>query len=124
MRQRLPNRHASRSFNFFCGPHRYTATVSYFAGTGRLAEVFLNGGRAGSDADAAAAGSAVTASLALQHGVPVNVFRRALLRDGEGRASSPLGRALDIAGWHSITVERWSPRSEYSRTAMCITHRR
>jgi hypothetical protein len=34
--------------------------------------------------------------VGLQHGVPVDAIRRALLRDGEGRASSPLGAALDV----------------------------
>jgi hypothetical protein len=33
---------------------------------------------------------------ALQHSVPVDVIRKALLRDSHGRASSPLGAALDL----------------------------
>ena len=54
----------------------------------------------GSDIDAAAKDSAVVASLALQHGVSVDVIRKALLRDNQGKASSPLGCALDaIAEW-------------------------
>jgi hypothetical protein len=96
-RMRLPNRRPSFTFNFECGPHSYTATVSYFPGTDRLAEVFLGNGRAGSDIDAAAKDSAVVASIALQHHVPVDVIRHALLRDSRGVASSPLGIALDIA---------------------------
>jgi hypothetical protein len=36
------------------------------------------------------------ASLALQHGIPVDVIRRALLRDSRGVANSPLGCALDL----------------------------
>jgi len=47
-RKRLANRRASVTFFFDCGPHRYTATVSYFPGTDRLAEIFLGNGRAGS----------------------------------------------------------------------------
>jgi hypothetical protein len=97
-RQRLPNRRASTTFNFNCGPHRYTATISYFPGTDQLAEIFLGNGCAGSDVDAAAKDSAVVASIALQHGVPVDVIRQALLRDLRGTASSPLGQALDIIG--------------------------
>jgi hypothetical protein len=96
LRTRLPNRRASLTFSFECGPHRYVATISYFPNDGRLAEIFLGNGRAGSDIDAAAKDSAVVASIALQHGVPVNVIRRALLRDAHGRASSPLGTALDL----------------------------
>jgi hypothetical protein len=32
----------------------------------------------------------------LQHGVPVEVIRHALLRDSQGRAASPLGAALNF----------------------------
>jgi len=95
-RQRLQNRHASTTFDFQCGPHRYTATVAYFPGTDRLAEIFLSNGRAGSDVDAAAKDSAVVASIAFQHGVPVETVRNALLRDPRSVASSPLGVALDL----------------------------
>jgi hypothetical protein len=95
-RQRLPNRRESSTFNFVCGRHCYTATVSCFPGTNQLAELFLGNGRAGSDVDAAAKDSAVVASLALQHSVPVDTIRRALLRDPRGVASSPLGVALDF----------------------------
>jgi hypothetical protein len=100
-RERLPQRRPSITFNFQCGSHVYTATISYFPGTNRLTEIFLGNGRAGSDVDAAAKDSAVVASIALQHGVPVDVIRRALLRDPRGIASSPLGVALDIlaSGW-------------------------
>jgi hypothetical protein len=95
-RQYLPNRRASTTFDFECGPHHYTATISHFPGTDRLAEIFLGNGRAGSDIDAAAKDSAVVASIALQHGVPVETIRKALLRDPRSIASSPLGVALDL----------------------------
>jgi hypothetical protein len=97
VRRRLENRRASVSFNFDCGPHSYTATISYFPGTDQLAEVFLGNGRAGSDVDSAAKDSAVVCSIALQHGVPLETIRGALLRDARGgNASSPLGCALDL----------------------------
>jgi hypothetical protein len=95
-RRRLPNRRASLTFNFVCGKHEYTATISFFPGTNQLAEIFLGNGRAGSDVDAAAKDSAVVASITLQHGVSVDTIRRALLRDSRGIASSPLGVALDL----------------------------
>jgi hypothetical protein len=99
-RQRLPNRRPSISFNFECGVHSYVATISFFPGTDRLAEVFLGNGRVGSDVDTAAKDSAVVASIALQQGVPLRTIRKALLRDPRGVASSPLGAALDlIAAW-------------------------
>ena len=95
-RRRLPNRRPAETFEFQCGAHRYIATVAYFPGTDQLAEVFLSNGRAGSDADAAAKDSAVVCSIALQFGVPVDTIRKALMRDARGRASSPLGAALDL----------------------------
>jgi hypothetical protein len=98
-RERLPNRRISEQFVFECNALRYVATVSFFA-DGRLAEIFLSNAKAGSHSDSAAKDSAVVCSIALQYGVPVDVIRRALLRDSHGVASSPLGVALDriIAG--------------------------
>lgn len=94
-RQRLPNRRASRQITFEANGLRYTATASFFPDC-RLAEVFLSNAKAGSHSDSAAKDSAVVCSIALQHGVPLDVIRHALLRDARGVASSPLGVALDI----------------------------
>ena len=94
-RERLPNWRASESFNLACNGMPYVATVSRFP-DGRLAEIFLSNGKAGSDADCAARDSAVVCSLALQFGVSVDVIRRALLRDPRGQPSGPLGVALDL----------------------------
>ena len=95
-RLRLPQRRSSITFDFQCGPHHYTATISYFPGTDQLAEIFIGNGRAGSDVDASAKDSAILASLCLQHSVPVETIRKAILRDPRGVASSPLGVALDL----------------------------
>jgi hypothetical protein len=94
-RERLPNRRASRQVTFECNNLRYTATVSYFD-DGRLAEIFLSNSKAGSHSDSAARDSAVVCSIGLQYGVPLDVIRKALMRDSQGRASSPLGAALDL----------------------------
>lgn len=94
-RERLPNRRASETFAFKLNGLCFTATVSRFD-DGRVAEIFIGNGKAGSDSDSAAKDSAVVASIALQYGVPLEVIRKALLRDPRGLASSPLGQALDI----------------------------
>jgi hypothetical protein len=94
-RERLPDRRTNLSFDFECNGLRYTATISHFADN-RLAEIFLSNCKAGSHSDAAARDSAVVCSLALQFGVDVETIRHALLRDGHGVASSPLGMALDL----------------------------
>src|SRR5262249_27691194 len=99
-RERLPNRRACVSFSFICNDLDYTATVSYFA-DGRLAEIFLSNRRANSHSDAAAKDSGVVCSLALQHNVPLETIRHALLRDARGNPSSPLGCALDIIAGRS-----------------------
>src|ERR1700738_5296519 len=94
-RRRLENRRASTTFTFECNALHYLATVSFFS-AGRLAEIFISNAKAGSHSDSAAKDSAVVCSIALQHGVPVDVIRKALLRDPRGKASSPLGAALHI----------------------------
>ena len=86
-RVRLPNRRASETFSFRRLGIRFTATISRFD-DGGLAEVFLTNGKVNSQADTVARDSAVVASLALQHGTPVDVIRKALLRDSQGEAVS------------------------------------
>jgi hypothetical protein len=73
----------------------YVASICRFS-NGTLAEIFLSNHKCGSGADTAAKDSAVVCSIALQHGVPLETIRRALLRDSQGRANGPLGAALDM----------------------------
>ena len=94
-RKRLADRRACENFNLECLGQHYTATVSLFP-DGHLAEIFLAAWKAGSDADANARDSAVVCSIALQYGVPLDVLRPALARDVQGKATSPLGVALDM----------------------------
>ena len=93
-RRRLPNRRASENFDLESQDLRFTCTASRFA-DGTLAEIFLTNHRAGSQAGINAQDAAVVASIALQFGVPLEVIRRALMRDSQGRASGPLAEALD-----------------------------
>jgi hypothetical protein len=97
-RRRLPNRCRSETFDLESQGLRFTATVSHFD-NGDIAEIFLQNHKAGSMAGINASDGAVVCSLALQYGVPLEVIRRALMRDSQGRASGPLATALDaIAG--------------------------
>jgi hypothetical protein len=93
-RRALPQRRRSISFNFECAGLHYTCTAGYFP-DGTLAEVFLSNTRPFSQSDVNARDAGVAASLALQFGCPPDVLRKALLRDPRGKASSPLGEALD-----------------------------
>jgi hypothetical protein len=94
-RERLPNRRPSEQIAFECIAFKYVATISRFP-DGRLAEIFLTNGKGGSDSDVSARDAAVVCSIALQFGVPLDVIRKALMRDSRGRPSGPLGAALDI----------------------------
>jgi hypothetical protein len=95
VRERLPNRRASETFNFEVEGIRYCATVSRFA-DGRIGEIFVGNHKVGSQSDTNARDAALAASLALQHGCTLAVLRNALLRDTRGRAATPLGVALDL----------------------------
>ena len=94
-RKRLPNRRHAETFNFEVASLCYTATIGRFA-DGGLAEIFLTNCKSGSQADSNARDAAVVCSIALQHGVPVETIRHALMRDARGRATGPLGVALDM----------------------------
>src|SRR5262245_53616360 len=94
-RERLPDRRLSETFEIESQGLRFTVTASRYA-DGGLAEVFLQNHKAGSMAGINAQDAAVVCSLALQHGVPLDVIRKALMRDSQGRASGPLGTALDL----------------------------
>jgi ribonucleoside-diphosphate reductase alpha chain len=94
-RARLPNRRSSTTFDLELHGLRYTCTVSRHH-DGRVLEVFLQNHKPGSQSDTNARDSAVAASLALQFGCPLEVLQRAVLRDSQGRASGPLGAALDM----------------------------
>jgi hypothetical protein len=94
-RARLANRRPSTTFDFTCGNLHYTCSYSRFA-SGGIAELFLSNHKSNSDADTAARDSAITFSIAVQHGADSEVVRRGLCRDADGKARGPLGVVLDL----------------------------
>lgn len=93
-RRKLPNRRQAETRNIENHSLPFTLTVGHFP-DGSVGEIFLQNHKPGSQADLNARDAAVAASLALQYGCPLEVLRRALLRDAHGRPSTPLGAALD-----------------------------
>ena len=93
-RTRLPDRRPAESFDFEIAGLRFTATVGR-GGDGAMLELFLSNHRVNSSADVNARDAAIACSFALQHGADLEDLRRALSRDSHGRASGPLGAALD-----------------------------
>jgi hypothetical protein len=94
VRERLPNRRASTTFDLEVAGLKYTATVSRFT-DGRIGELFLSNHKNNSGADTNARDAAIAFSFAVQHGADPEAIRRALCRDAKGNASGPLGAALD-----------------------------
>jgi hypothetical protein len=101
-RFRLPNRRHAETFEIEVAGLKYTCTIGRFS-DGRVAEIFISNAKVGSHSDAAAKDAAVVASIALQHCVPLETIRHALLRDAQGRASSVLGAALDQISTQNLT---------------------
>jgi hypothetical protein len=87
---------AERKLAFECTGLACVASISRFPDSDGIPEIFVSNSKAGSHCDSAAKDCAVVASIALQFGIPLNVIRHAVLRDGRGRAAGPLGMALDI----------------------------
>jgi hypothetical protein len=94
-RARLSNRRASTTFDVESCGLRFTVTASHFDDA-RPAELFIQNHKADSTAGIMASDAAIAASLALQFGCPAETLRHALKRDGQSRALSPLGAALDM----------------------------
>jgi hypothetical protein len=94
-RRRLPNRRNCETFDIESSSMPFTVTISRFE-DGSLGEIFVSNHKNGSHADVSARDAAIIASVALQYGAPVDVLRKALIRDSRGNASGPLGVALDL----------------------------
>jgi hypothetical protein len=91
-RQRLRNRRPHWLYRFECDGQIYTGGIGRFD-DGRIAEIFINGAKVGSAAEANAQDAAIVASLALQHGCPIETIRHALARSGG--ATGPLATLLN-----------------------------
>jgi hypothetical protein len=91
-RQRLTNRRQHWLYRFECDGQSYTGGIGRFD-DGRIAEIFINGSKVGTAAETNAQDAAIVASLALQHGCPIQTIRHALVRSGG--SASPLVALLD-----------------------------
>ena len=94
-RERLPYRRPVETFDLVAGGLKYVCTVGRFA-DGRIGELFLGNHKSNSAADTSARDAAITFSIAVQHGADPETIRSALCRDADGKASGPLGAALEI----------------------------
>jgi hypothetical protein len=96
----LPNRRECWRVKFRHAGIRCFGTLGVDPESGRIAEIFLQAGKAGTAIEAMARDGAVLSSLALQAGVELSAMGGALTRLDDGNAAGPLGELLDaIADW-------------------------
>ena len=109
-RTRLPNRRPSHVETLEVGGQIITGCVGFDPATGLPCEVFLNGGKEGSQVDAMLADAATIISVALQYGVPVAALAKSVGRapdlsttpgsidqlNAGNEPASPIGAALDL----------------------------
>jgi hypothetical protein len=93
-RERLPNRRQCESFEFRHAGLDFALAAGFYP-DGRIAEIFLSSHKPGSPIEAIARDAAVTASIGLQFGVPLETIRCALTKDHDGGPATLLGAALD-----------------------------
>ena len=93
LRDRLKDRRPHWLYRFECDGQSYTGGIGRFD-DGRIAEIFINGSKVGTAAETNAQDAAVVASLALQHGCPLETIRHALARTGS--SAGPLATLLAV----------------------------
>ncbi|MPZ57980.1 MAG: hypothetical protein GEU91_16090 [Rhizobiales bacterium] len=96
-RRRLHSRRPAETLDFEHAGQHFVASLGFYE-DGSLGEIFVSARKLGSGADAIARDGAILASFALQFGAPLDALRKAMTRDGSGRASSPIGALLDLIG--------------------------
>ena len=109
-RQRLPNRRDNRIETLEVAGQKFEACIGLCPETGQPRELFLNGGKEGSQFDAMLADAATCISVALQFGVPIHALAKSVgrapnlstmpgsldqLKAGH-QPASPIGAAIDL----------------------------
>lgn len=95
-RDPLPNRRLGETYELQHGGKRavFQITLGRYA-EGRVGEVFISGGKSGTEVEANVRDTAILVSIALQHGVPVATMASAITREGDGSPSTIIGVVLD-----------------------------
>jgi hypothetical protein len=93
-RTKLPDRRGCETLDVHHNGQRFHVSIGRFR-DGSLAEIFINGGKSGSDLEAVARDAAVTLSIALQYGVPLDPICHAVTRNADGSPSSIVGAVLE-----------------------------
>lgn len=93
-RERLPERRECLTFDIRHNNARYHISIGRFR-DGSIAEIFITGGKSGSDLEAVCRDAAVTLSIFCQHGLSLDPIRHAITRNVDGSPSSIIGAVLE-----------------------------
>lgn len=104
-RRHLPQRRYSEQFSFRHWNMEYDVGVGRYV-TGAIGDLFINCGKSGDQAETLAKDSAVILSIALQYGVPIEAFSKAIQRDASGNAMGPIGAIIDRLASEEAQLER------------------
>lgn len=107
-RNRLRNRREAETFAVEHGGARFVISIGRYD-DGRPAEVFVDGLKVGTDLRETLRDAALLASLALQHGCPVETIAGAVQRDSFGAPLSVVGRVVDAMVNTVEHVDGWQP---------------
>jgi hypothetical protein len=95
-RRRPPNRREIITETFTHGGITFHGSVGIYPDDGAPAEIWLEGGKVGSDVQQAARSAAIAASLALQFHCPLTTMRAALPKLQGGKPADALGTFLSL----------------------------
>jgi len=93
-RVRLPNRRFCETWDFTFEGMKYTTSYGRDA-QGRIREVFLSGGKAGSLVERIMCDASTNVSLQLQYDVKPAEIAHSSIRNPDGSPASPIGVVLD-----------------------------
>ncbi len=94
----LPQRRFCETFTITHWGRPWQITVGFYDDQVTPGEVFVSGGKTGTEAEGTARDGAILLSLALQHGVPLNTIRHAITRNADGSPSTIVGAIIDRMG--------------------------
>ena len=80
IRRRLPNRRPSETHVLIVGNVSVTVTIGFDPHDGKVREVFINGGKVGTEIDGILADIAVILSVSLQHDLDAATLSRSVAR--------------------------------------------
>jgi ribonucleoside-diphosphate reductase alpha chain len=93
-RTRLPQRRAAETFSLNLAGRRFEASVGTDA-EGHPREVFLKGGKSGTELDILLGDLGVAISIALQYGAPADVLAHGFLRNADRTPAGVAAAAMD-----------------------------